>query len=59
MNLFAKNPEKKLRKQYEQKMKEVMEAQRAGDIVRSSELSVEAERLLQEISACSERQTMR
>ncbi len=51
MKLFSKKPDQKLRKQYEQKMKEAMEAQRSGDIVKSSELHAEAEKLLDQLEA--------
>ena len=52
MNLFSKKtPEKKLRSQYETLMKEAMNAQRGGDIVKSSELHEQAEALLKQIEA--------
>ena len=46
MKLFSSNPEKKYRKQYETLMKQAMEAQRGGDIVKSSELHAQAEQVL-------------
>ena len=49
MSIFTKNPEKKLRKEYEALMKKAMEAQRGGDIVGSSELHAQAEKLLKQI----------
>ena len=52
MNLFSKKtPGKKLRSQYETLMKEAMNAQRSGDIVKSSELHAKAEEILKQIEA--------
>lgn len=51
MNLFKKNPGDKLRGQYKKLMEQAMLAQRAGDIVKSSEIHAEAEKLLKEIEA--------
>ena len=51
MKLFSSNPEKKLRKEYEALMKQAMEAQRGGDIVKSSQLHEQAEALLKKIEA--------
>lgn len=47
--LFA-NPTKKLRKQYESKLSEAMQAQRSGDMRLFAELSQQADALLQEIN---------
>ncbi len=49
MTLFSKNPEKKLRKEYETLMKQAMEAQRGGDIVKSAQLHEKAEAVLKKI----------
>lgn len=52
MNLFSKKtPDKKLRSQYETLMKEAMNAQRSGDIVKSSELHAKAEEILKQIES--------
>ena len=48
---FKSNPVKKLRKSYEFKATEAMQAQRKGDIRRYSELTAEAEALWQQILA--------
>jgi len=47
--LFA-NPAKKLRKRYEAKLSEAMQAQRNGDMRLFAELSQQAETLLQELN---------
>lgn len=49
MNLFKKSPEAKLRKQYEALLKQAMEAQRGGDIVKCSELTAKADEILKQI----------
>ena len=50
MNFFTKkNPAEKLRTQYKKLMEQAMLAQRGGDIVKSSELHAEADKLLKEI----------
>ncbi|MDF3128783.1 DUF6435 family protein [Kiritimatiellaeota bacterium B1221] len=52
MSIFnKKNPTDKLRTQYKKLMEQAMLAQRGGDIVKSSELNAEAEKLLKEIDA--------
>lgn len=51
MGLFSKNPTDKLRKQYETLMKQAMEAQRGGDIVKSSELHAQADEVLKKLEA--------
>ena len=49
--LFGNSKIKRLRKRYESKMKESMEAQRGGDIQGYAELSAEAEALLAKLQA--------
>jgi hypothetical protein len=50
MKLFSsKKPVDKLRDQYKKLMEQAMLAQRGGDIVKSSELHAEAEKLYKEI----------
>ena len=49
MGLFTKKPTDKLRKQYKQLMEQAMNEQRGGDIVKSSELHAEADKLLKKI----------
>jgi len=52
MSLFKKkNPADALRKKYQDLMKKAMEAQRGGDIVKSSELHEEAEKIRKELDA--------
>lgn len=51
MNLFSKNPAAKLQKQYESLMQQAMNAQRGGDIVKSSELHAQAAEILKQIDA--------
>ena len=51
MKLFSKNPADKLRSQYKKLMEQAMMAQRGGDIVKSSEIHAEAEKVLKEIDA--------
>ena len=51
LNLFKSDPVKKLRKSYQAKLEEAMNAQRRGDIESYSMISVEAESLLKEIQA--------
>jgi hypothetical protein len=51
MKLFSKNPADKLQKQYEKLMQEAMNAQRGGDIVKSSELHEKAQEILNQIDA--------
>lgn len=52
MKLFSsKNPEDKLRKQYEKLQREAMQAQRGGDIVKCSELTAKADEVMKEIDA--------
>ncbi|MAD57859.1 MAG: hypothetical protein CMK44_04710 [Porticoccus sp.] len=41
--IFKKNPLKKLKDEYEAKLKDAMEAQRSGDIFNYSQLSKEAD----------------
>lgn len=55
MNLFNKNPEKKLKKEYESLMQRAMEAQRGGDIVGSSELHAKAEEVLKKMESLTPR----
>ena len=54
-NLFSKDPKKKLQKQYEEKLLEAQTAQRSGDIQKFSELSAEAEKILEEINKVKEK----
>ena len=54
-NLFSKDPTKKLQKQYEQKLLEAQTAQRSGDIQKFSELSADAEKILEEINKVKEK----
>lgn len=49
MGWFTTDPKKKARRAYEAKMKEAMEAQRAGDIQRYAALNEEAQSLLAEL----------
>jgi hypothetical protein len=49
MNFFKKDPSAKLRAEYERLMKEAMLAQRAGDIVKSSELNAQAEKIFAQL----------
>ena len=49
MSLFSKKPEAKLRKQYKDLMQKAMDAQRSGDIVKSSELHAEADKIMKQI----------
>jgi hypothetical protein len=51
MNLFKSNPLRKLQKEYEKKVLEVRDTQRAGDIQKLSTLSEESEELLKKIEA--------
>ncbi|MGB0732880.1 MAG: DUF6435 family protein [Pontibacterium sp.] len=50
-SFFKSNPNKKLKKQYESKLEEAMHAQRNGDIFTYSQLSKEADDILQQIKA--------
>lgn len=49
--LFKSNPSKKLRKVYDQKSTQAMQAQRKGDIRSYSALTAEAEALWEQIQA--------
>ena len=49
MKLFSKDPASKIRKQYKAKLIEARDAQRSGEIVRYSELMVEAENLAKQL----------
>lgn len=49
MSLFKANPIKKLQKEYEKKLLEARDTQRAGDIQKLSVLSEEADALLKQI----------
>lgn len=51
MKFFSKKPEDKLRSQYQKLMEQAMQAQRGGDIVKSSELHAEADKILKKIDA--------
>lgn len=51
MGFFTKKPTDKLRKQYKSLMEQAMQAQRGGDIVKSSELHAQAEELLKKIES--------
>ena len=51
MSLFQRNPLRKLRKQYEKKLVEMRDTQRAGDIQRLALLNEESEQLLQKIQS--------
>jgi hypothetical protein len=48
-NLFKKDPVKKLRKQYAQKLEEARDLQRQGNIKGFAQKSAEAERIMDEI----------
>lgn len=48
-NLFKKDPTRKLRKQYQQKLEEARDLQRKGDIQAYAQKTAEAEALMQEI----------
>lgn len=50
-NLFRRDPLKKMRKQYDAKLKQAMLAQRRGDIRTYSQLTSEAEKLWAELEA--------
>lgn len=55
MNIFSKKtPADKLRQQYKKIMEQAMLAQRGGDIVKSSELHEEADKLMKQIDAIKE-----
>jgi hypothetical protein len=49
--LFKKDPLKKLNAEYMSRLKEGMEAQRSGDIFKYSELTREADQILQKIQS--------
>lgn len=49
MSLFRRNPVKKLKKAYQQKLKAAMHAMHNGDIRKNAELFVEAETIREEI----------
>lgn len=51
--LFKSNPTKKLRKTYDTKLEQAMQAQRKGDIKTYSMLTAEAEAIWSEIEAKS------
>jgi hypothetical protein len=48
-SIFKKDPQKKLRKQYDEKLEEAMHAQRRGDIKGYALLTAEAESIWAEI----------
>lgn len=50
-SIFRSDPAKKLDKLYKSKLEEAMQAQRNGDIEGYAHLSVEAEKLYQDIQA--------
>ena len=52
--MFKKDPSKKLQKQYEALMKEARDTQRAGDIVKYSELVTQATELLDRLQQIRE-----
>jgi septal ring factor EnvC (AmiA/AmiB activator) len=47
--LFKKDPTEKLKKEYQKKLEEAMNAQRRGDIQKYAELTAEAEELVEKI----------
>ena len=49
--IFKSDPAKKLRKQYDSKLEQAMNAQRNGDIKAYASLTVEAEGIWKEIEA--------
>lgn len=49
MSLFRRNPVKKLKKAYQQKLEAAMHAMHNGDIRKNAELFVEAESIREEI----------
>ena len=49
MPLFKRDPKKKLRKAYEQKLEAAMQAMRRGDIRQNAELTAEAEAIKAEL----------
>ena len=49
--LFKSNPTKKLRKQYDIKLEQAMQAQRKGDITTYSLLTADAEAIWKQIEA--------
>ena len=51
MGLFSRDPSKKLKKAYQQKLKEAMQAMRRGDIRENAALVVEADAILAELEA--------
>ncbi len=51
MPLFRRDPTKKLRKTYEQKLEAAMHAMRRGDVRENAMLTAEAEKLRAEIEA--------
>jgi hypothetical protein len=51
MSIFSKKSTDKLRKQYKSLMEQAMQAQRSGDIVKSSQIHEQAEAVLKQIEA--------
>lgn len=51
LSFFKKDPIKKLDKAYEAKLEQAMQAQRNGDMKLYAAISVEAEKLIQQITA--------
>ena len=56
MSWFKSDPVRKIRKAYEAKMKEAMEAQRGGSIQGYAKLYTEAEALLAQVQAAEAKQ---
>ena len=50
-SIFKKNPRKKLKDEYASKLKDAMIAQRSGDIFKYSELSKDADIILNKIKS--------
>ncbi|GGD69325.1 DUF6435 family protein [Lacimicrobium alkaliphilum] len=48
-NIFRRDPNKKLRKQYDTRLEQAMQAQRRGDIKSFAMLTDEAEKLWQQL----------
>ena len=49
MSLFKRDPAKKLKREYQQKMEQAMHAMRRGDVRRNAELVADADRIKEEI----------
>ena len=49
MSLFKRDPRKKLKREYQQKMEMAMHAMRRGDVRQNAQLVAEADRIREEI----------